>query len=117
MLGQMNLGADNPEPEFKKLLSIGRLPNVYVKISDLSSVSKSQTYPFHDAWPWVKRVYEAFGPDRLLWGTGYPCSARKYYNRPSLPDEIALVKKFPFLTNEDRRKILGLNAAKLWNIT
>ena len=115
-LSQVNLGTDDPEPEFKKLLAIARFPNVYVKVSELSSVSKSQTYPFPDAWPWVKRVYEAFGPDRLLFGTGYPGSARKFYNRPSLTDEIALVRKFPFLNEEDQAKLLGLNAAKLWNL-
>ena len=117
-LSQMNLGAEDPEPEFKKLLAIGKFPNVYVKVSELSSVSKSQTYPFSDAWPWVKRVYEAFGPDRLLWGTGYPGSARKFYNRPSLIDEIALVQQeFPFLSQADRAKILGYNAARLWGLT
>jgi predicted TIM-barrel fold metal-dependent hydrolase len=94
---------------------MAKYPNVWVKVSELSSVSKSKNYPFADAYPFVKRVYEAFGPDRLLFGTGYPGDARTHYKRPSLDKEIDLVRnEIPFFTAEDRDKILGRNAAKLW---
>ncbi|MEZ6054506.1 MAG: amidohydrolase family protein [Planctomycetaceae bacterium] len=54
-------------------------------------------YPFEDAYPYVKRVYEAFGPDRLLFGTGYPGSAREAYNRADAGREIVLIRdKMPF---------------------
>jgi L-fuconolactonase len=114
----MDLGAENPEPDFRLLLAMARYPNVWVKVSELSSVSKSHKYPFPDAYPYVKRVYEAFGPDRLLFGTGYPGTARAAYQRPTLDQEIDLVdKEIPFFSKEDRDKILGLNAAKLWGFT
>jgi predicted TIM-barrel fold metal-dependent hydrolase len=94
---------------------MARHANVWVKISELSSVSKSGKYPFTDAYPYVKRVYEAYGPDRLLFGTGYPGAARAAYKRPSLIDEIDLIRKtIPFFTPLDREKILGRNAAQLW---
>ncbi len=116
-LSQMDLGAENPEPDFQLLLDIARHPNVRVKVSELSSVSKSHKYPFPDAYPYVKRVHEAFGPDRLLFGTGYPGSARAAYQRPTLAEEINLIdKEIPFFSPDDRAKILGLNAAKLWGI-
>lgn len=114
-LSQMDLSADDPEPDFRLLLAMAQHSNVWVKISELTSVSKSHKYPFRDAYPYVKRVYEAFGPDRLLFGTGYPGSARGAYKRPTLAEEIDLVDKLvPFFTAEDRQKILGQNAAKLW---
>ena len=75
-ISQIDLGADDPLPAMKKLLALARYPNVFVKVSELTSVSKSGKYPFCDVYPWVKRVYDAFGPDRLLWGTGYPGAAR-----------------------------------------
>jgi predicted TIM-barrel fold metal-dependent hydrolase len=114
-LSQVNLGAEDPEPDFRLLLDMARHPNVWVKVSELSSVSKSGKYPFADSYPYVKRVYEAFGPERLLFGTGYPGAARAAYKRPSLDKEIDLFQKeIPFFTQEDRAKILGLNAADLW---
>lgn len=114
-LGQMDLGAADAEEQLRLLLAIARYPNVWVKVSELSSVSKSHAYPFSDAYPTVKRVYEAFGPDRLLFGTGYPGAARAAFQRPTLDAEIALISvKMPFFTDEDRTKILGRNAAALW---
>lgn len=114
-LSQLDLGAADPEPDVRLLLAMAKYPNVWVKVSELSSVSKSKTYPFADAYPTVKRVYEAFGPDRLLFGTGYPGAARAHYKRPPLDQEIDLLRrKMPFFTAEDREKILGRNAAALW---
>ncbi len=115
---QMDFAVADPEPDFRRLLHMAKYPNVWVKITELSSVSKSKTYPFEDAYPYVKRVYEAFGPDRLLFGTGYPGSAREAYNRPTLGEEISLIRdKMPFFSNDDTAKILGLNAAALWNLS
>jgi len=112
-LSQIDLGRD-PEPQMALLLSMARFPNVYVKVSELTSVSRSGQYPFQDAYPYVRRVYEAFGPHRLLFGTGYPGSARAAYKRPTLAREIELVNRFPFFSKSDREMMLGLNASKLW---
>ena len=114
-LAQADLKVEDPLPELKKLLALTRYPNVWVKVSELTSVSRSGKYPFRDAHPWVKRVYDAFGPDRLLWGTGYPGSARGHYQRPTLKEELALIREeIPFFTAADKDKILGGNAARLW---
>ncbi len=116
-MSQIDLGVDDPLPALKKLLALSRYPNVAVKISDLTSVSKSGKYPFPDAYPWVKRVYDAFGPDRLLWGTGYPGAVRADFQRPTVKKELELIREhIPFFTNQDRAKILGLNAARIWKI-
>ena len=116
-MSQIDLGVEDPLPDMKKLLALARYPNVAVKVSDLTSVSKSGKYPFHDAYPWVKRVYDAFGPDRLLWGTGYPGVVRTDYQQPTVQQELDLIRKHvPFFTTQDRAKILGLNAARIWKI-
>src|SRR5262249_39612634 len=117
-LSQIDLASENAEAEFARLLAMARYPNVWVKVSELSSVSKSRKYPFADAYGHVQRVYEAFGPNRLLFGTGYPGTARAGYQRPTLRQEIDLVdKEIPFFTPDDRDRILGGNAAKLWGFS
>jgi len=78
-------------------------------------LSPSKKYPYADTFPLVKRVYEAYGADRLLWGTGFPGATRAQAGRPTLKEELALIQKeIPFFTAEDRVKILGTNAARLW---
>lgn len=117
-LGRINLKATNPLPEFKKLLSLARLPNTFAKVSELSVLSPSEKYPYKDTFEWVKRLYEAFGGDRLLWGTGFPGATRAQARRPTLAQELALIREeIPCFTAADRAKILGGNAARLWGFS
>jgi predicted TIM-barrel fold metal-dependent hydrolase len=114
-VGRVDLEAKDPEPDIRSLLALARYPNVWVKVSEFSSLLPTKKYPFRDAYPVVKRVYDAFGPDRLLWGTGFPGSTRGQADRPTVQEELAIIQKeIPFFTAEDRAKILGRNAAKLW---
>jgi predicted TIM-barrel fold metal-dependent hydrolase len=58
-------------PPFKslpELLELARLPNVVVKFSGAPSLS-AKPYPFEDLWPHLHRIVEAFGPQRLMWGS------------------------------------------------
>jgi predicted TIM-barrel fold metal-dependent hydrolase len=114
-LARVDLEAKDSEAEIKKLIALAKYPNVYVKVSELMIISPSKKYPYRDVYPLVKKVYEAFGADRLLWGTGFPGATRAQADRPSLEQELALIQKeIPFFKASDRAKILGENAAKLW---
>ena len=97
-VSQIDLADDDAQTQLDKLLALSRFPNVSVKVTDLTSVSPSKKYPFEEAMPYMHQVYQAFGADRLLWGTGYPGDVRTHYQRPSLPDELALVhNQFQFM--------------------
>jgi len=114
-LARVEVGSKGEEEQTKKLLALAKYPNVYVKVSELMILSASKKYPYRDTYPLVKAVYEAFGVERLLWGTGFPGATREQAGRPSLEEELALIQKeIPFFTEKDRAKILGENAAKLW---
>jgi predicted TIM-barrel fold metal-dependent hydrolase len=117
-LARVDLTKTEPAEEVAKLTRLARYPNVWVKVSELNVLSPSKKYPYADMFPWVRRVYDAFGPDRLLWGTGYPGATRAQAGRPSIEQELALVRQeIPFFSAEDREKILGRNAAALWKFT
>ena len=114
-LARVNLSGSDPAKEVAQLTQLARYPNVWVKVSELSILTPSKKYPFADTFSWVKKVYDAFGPDRLLWGTGFPGATRAQAGRPSLGEELALVRReIPFFSASDREKILGRNAARLW---
>jgi predicted TIM-barrel fold metal-dependent hydrolase len=114
-LARIDLKAADPLPEFKKLLALARYPNVWAKVSELSVLSPSGKFPYADTFPWVRRLYDALGPDRLLWGTGFPGATRTEAGRPTLQQELDLIRKeIAFLSADDRRKLLGDNAARLW---
>jgi predicted TIM-barrel fold metal-dependent hydrolase len=61
------------------MLRLAALPNVCVKASAAPCYS-SEAYPFHGLKPYLKRVYEHFGPRRMFWGSDVsrlPCSYRE----------------------------------------
>ncbi|REK19486.1 MAG: amidohydrolase [Planctomycetota bacterium] len=100
---------DQPD-ELKKLLALARYPRVYVKLSHLWLLSK-QEYPYRDTHDQVRKLYDAFGPERLMWGTDWPAVEDYCRYRKALAlyrDEIK------FFNDDDRRWILGETALKLW---
>ena len=114
-VSQIDLADDDAQAQLDRLLALSKHPNVWVKVTDLTSVSPSKTYPFAKAMPYIEQVYQAFGSDRLLWGTGYPGATRTEFQRPCLKMELELVKEqFSFMSALDKRKYLGLNAKDLW---
>ena len=58
-LSRIDLTAPDRDVEFKKLLALARYPNVWVKVSELSVISPSKSYPYRDTFPWVKRATSA----------------------------------------------------------
>jgi predicted TIM-barrel fold metal-dependent hydrolase len=90
--------------EYEEVIKLSKLPRVYMKVSNLTEADK----------PVVRRLYEAYGPDRLIWGmygTRFsPDSAMSYFEKA-----LALIEYvFDFASEEDKAKIRGLNAMKLF---
>jgi predicted TIM-barrel fold metal-dependent hydrolase len=100
----------NQPAELEKLLALRRFPKVYVKISHSWSLS-SQPYPYLDSQEQIKRIYDVFGPKRLMAGTDWPL-VEKYCTYDQAVDLAR--KKVSFFNDEDKRWICGLTAAQVW---
>jgi predicted TIM-barrel fold metal-dependent hydrolase len=101
--------ADRPD-ELKKLQALARYPRVFVKVSHTWSVSK-QPYPYPDAQAQVKRLYDTFGPRRLMWGTDWPIvEAHCGYGKA-----LAMVRdEMKFLNEEDKSWMLSRTVERVW---
>lgn len=54
------------------LRSLAKLPHVGVKLSGLYAVSQpSHAYPHRSAHPFIRQLYDDFGPNRLYWGSDF----------------------------------------------
>jgi predicted TIM-barrel fold metal-dependent hydrolase len=100
---------DQPQ-QLEKLIALKRFPKLFVKISHTWSLSK-QKYPFLDAQEQVKRLYDVFGPQRLMWGTDWPvCEAHTTYS-----EALRLVRDdMKFLNAEDKSWILSRTVERVW---
>jgi predicted TIM-barrel fold metal-dependent hydrolase len=100
---------DRPD-QLQGLLDLARYPRVFVKISDLWVLSK-QPYPYLDAQQMVHRIYDVFGPRRLMWATNWPVSLQQLpYARivELYRDHIG------FLNADDRRQIFAATVQRIW---
>lgn len=59
--------AQGTSEQYKKVLEMGGYGNVYMKFSGWAYSSKEKSPPFGDAKPLVRRTFDAFGPDRMMW--------------------------------------------------
>ena len=55
-----------------ELLALASLPNVYVKLSAFGSVNAAGHFSTRPGPGWLPMVTEAFGVDRVMWGSDYP---------------------------------------------
>ena len=93
--------------EYEQVLKLAQYPRVYMKYSAVNYSSK-QPYPYPDAKPLVRSAFEAFGPDRMIWG-GLGMNIVQFEKASALLDRM-----FDYASESDRAKIRGLNAMKLF---
>jgi len=89
--------------QYEEVIALAKLPRVYMRVEGLAEPAW-----YGNAAGLARRVYDAFGPDRLIW-ENYGGSVERCRQSLALIDEI-----FSFASEEDRGKIRGLNAMKLF---
>jgi len=53
------------------LLALAALPNMAIKASALPEHSSAE-YPYRNIHPYIRQTIDAFGPERVFWGTDMP---------------------------------------------
>jgi predicted TIM-barrel fold metal-dependent hydrolase len=99
-------GQGTPE-QWKDILALAKLPNTVMKISGIPYSSK-EPWPHRDAFPRVREAFDAFGAERLIWGSlGHDkeahAKARQVFN-----------EAFAFTNESARARIRGVNAQRLY---
>ena len=93
---------DDPFENLPAVLDLARLPNVHVNVTGAPSLSR-ELFPFRDVWDGISRLVEAFGPDRLMWGSDYTRTAGLH----SYWDGTHYLREIPGLTDADLAAIYG----------
>ncbi len=89
------------------LLALSKHPNVAVKATGAPGYS-GESYPFPAMQTYLRQIYDAFGPERMFWGTDItkmPCSWR---------DCVTMfTEELSWLSEDDKRLIMG-DAVCVW---
>ena len=87
--------------DFDRILPLAKRPNVMVKVSALPAYT-SAPYPFLPLIPYLRRVYDAYGPRRMFWGTDLARMPCTYQQAISF-----FTEEIPWFTAEDKTWIMG----------
>ncbi len=83
------------------MLALAKYPNVAIKATGAPSYS-SEAYPYRNIHGHLRRIYDAFGPERMFWGTDItrmPCSWRQCVT--------LFTEELPWLPARDKELIMG----------
>ena len=95
------------DEDVQNLCNLAKHDLVRVKISAYYALGQKKP-PYQDLVPMIKRLFEAFGPDRLMWASDCPYQLTEPNTYAA---SIALVREgLDFVSTDDRRKLLRTTA-------
>jgi len=96
-----------------QIQALAKLPNVACKVSGMVTEADWQSWQANDFEPYLDVLFEAFGPDRLMFGSDWPvCLLAGSYERV-----IRLVQNYVSQFGaEAEAKFFGANAARFYGL-
>jgi L-fuconolactonase len=101
------------EPWSTQLRELARRPNVYCKVSGLTTEAERQSWQLSDLRPYLDVALEAFTPARMMFGSDWPmCTLATSYQRwlDTVTEWIAA------LSASERERILGGTAVEAYRL-
>jgi len=97
----------------RDIAAVAQYENVYCKISGLVTETEWRTWKEKDFAPYLDSVTEAFGIDRIMFGSDWPvCLLAASYKQV-----VDIVKNyFSSFTNAEQQKIFGTTAIQFYNL-
>lgn len=97
-------------PEFQ---SAARYPNIFCKLSGMITEADWQSWTARDLQPYVEAALEAFGPERLMFGSDWPvCELAGSYSGVL----AALDQTLGSISEGDRQMIFGETAKQFYRL-
>ncbi len=91
------------EEAIGQTVALAKYPNVSVKVSASPGISR-EPYPFRDVAVHIKRVFDAYGPQRCYWGTDLTNSYAKASYRQRVSQ---FTEELSFLSESDKDLVMG----------
>lgn len=104
--------AQDPQDRIDLLCSFAKLPNTVCKMSALRHASREK-FPHRDIHPILRQILDAFGPDRLIYGSDWPNMLED-----GVPYDYAIytIDEALGLVGSERDQLFGGTATRIWSI-
>jgi L-fuconolactonase len=108
--GSTRAGGEDPLATLPEVLALAAAPNVCIKATGVPSLS-SRPYPFSDVWPAMHRVIEAFGVERVMWGSDF---TRTTGHHP-YGEAVGYIKDSGEFAPQEKRALLGASLRRIFD--
>jgi len=95
----------------QRVLHLARYPNLYAKLTWLVDSSDTGD-PFEDTYPLLGAVISAYGPERCVWGSDFPCEL--WTPKASYARHYQLFTNALGLSSTQLATILSKTPGRLW---
>ena len=108
--------AEAPYEAYRAALELAERPNTFIKVPGLGEITPrpprlGPEFHFDDVPPLFEMARDAFGPQRMMWGSDFPPSA----GREGYRNVLNGVREHPaFADGDDLEWVLGRTAAAVW---
>ena len=101
-----------PEPfaDIANVLSLAECDNVAIKISGAGTLSH-EPFPYPDIWEPLRRIFEAFGFERCMWGTDWTRAVKLL----TFEQGVEAFRVTDQLSDSERSALMGGTLAKIYN--
>ena len=91
------------------VLSLAELDNVVIKISGACTLSQ-EPFPYPDIWEPLRRIFDAYGIDRCMWGTDWT----RAMNVLTYEQGVEAFRVTDELSESERSELMGGSLAKIY---
>jgi len=106
-------GKDLPDSErVRAVVSLAACGNLNTKLTFGITGSEETDYPFHDTHNVIRTVIDAFGPDRCMWGSDFPCE--HWLKKATYQEHLNMFTKALGLSAGEQQAILSDTALRVW---
>ena len=93
------------------VVELSRFSQLYAKLT-FGVTASAQAHPFSDTHDLLRQMIAAFGPQRCIWGSDFPCEL--WLKKASYGQHLDVFRQELGLSLAEQEAILGTTAAQLW---
>jgi len=99
------------EATLKDVLALAKLPKVHAKLTFVPT-GTAEPYPCRDMHDACRAVIGAFGPERCVWGSDFPCEL--WCPKVTYAQHLQIFTRELGLDEKAKKAVLGETAHRLW---
>lgn len=95
----------------RAVTDLARFEQLQIKMS-FTVTGSEEAYPFRDMHEIARVILDAYGPDRCMWGSDFPCE--HWLKKASYSEHLALFQSELGLSSAEQEAVLTSTASRVW---